>query len=440
MARLSQLIERWFPSSGSELIVGSVPVSELASCYDTPLFVYERSVMERKWAFLRDALPDDFSIYYSVKANPSQAVLRCFLEKGAGLEIASAGEFCQAIHTGCPPQKVIFAGPGKTDAELQIVLEKGIREIHVESVREAERISAIAQRRGVSAPVAVRVNPTGEAEGGAMRMGGRPAPFGVDEEVLDDVVGRILALPAIELKGIHLFSGTQILDAGILASQYKKGLEIAQRVSNRLNAPLRTVDFGGGLGIPYFPNEEELDLGKVKECIARLMGRVRDEPCFRGTEFVVEPGRYLVGEAGIYVVRVQDIKVSRGKKFIVTDGGMHQHLAASGNLGQTIKRNYPVAVLNKLGSSAAEQVDVVGPLCTPLDVLARAIQLPPVEIGDILGVFQSGAYARSASPLGFLSHAAPPEVWVEGREHCQIRRRGIVADYSNDQSLPPSFV
>jgi diaminopimelate decarboxylase len=433
MDHVVSLIKEYFPSSAGELSIGGVAVSELARQYGTPMFVYDRGIIDEKWNLLRDALPPPFSICYSVKANPNQTILKHFLSKGAGLEVASAGEFCQALHAGCPPDKIIFAGPGKTESELELVLGKGIGEIHLESVREAERVSAIAQKLGLHARVAVRVNPSGEAEGGAMRMGGRPAAFGIDEETLDEVLDRVISLKNLEFRGIHLFTGTQILDFQILVNQYRKGLEVALRVATRLKRSLHTLDFGGGLGTPYFPHEQQLDTQKLKTELSLLFESVHSEPLFSGTHFMVEPGRYLVGEAGVYVTRVIDLKVSRGKKFLILDGGMHHHLAASGNLGQTIKRNYPVAVLNKLDEPAEETFEVSGPLCTPLDVLARGAILPRIEIGDLVGVFQSGAYGRSASPLGFLSHPAPPEIWVDNGSHRLIRRRGKFADYLRDQ-------
>jgi diaminopimelate decarboxylase len=433
MDQVAWLLEHYFAAPNGELSVGGVLVSQLASQYGTPLFVYDQSVIDRKWDLLRNTLPPEFSIYYSVKANPSQAVLRRFLERGAGLEIASAGEFRQAQSAGCPPEKIVFAGPGKTDAELELVLGQGIGEIHVESPREAGRIAAIAESRGVRARVALRVNPGGEAEGGAMRMGGRPAPFGVDEENLDETLGRLLTMDALEITGIHVFLGTQILDWDVLLSQYRKAIEIARHAACILKRPLETLDFGGGLGIPYFPHEESLDAGKLRDGLEALISTVRGDGWFCGTRFFVEPGRYLVGEAGVYVTRINDIKTSRGKKFLIVDGGMNHQLAASGNLGQTIKRNYPVAVLNKLDRPAVEIADVVGPLCTPLDVLARGINLPEADVGDLIGVFQSGAYARSASPLGFLSHPSPPEVWIDRGSHRLIRRRGQPDDYLRDQ-------
>jgi len=437
MDHIARLVERYFAVSNGALVIGDVAASKLANEYGTPLFVYDGSVIEKKWRLLRSTFPGQFSIFYSAKANPNQAILRRFVALGAGLEIASAGEFCQAVRAGCPPEKIIFAGPGKTEAELDLVLNQGIGEIHVESLLEAERIARLAQGRGMYAPVALRVNPTGDAEGGAMRMGGRPAPFGVDEEDLDPTLDQILSDDSLSLQGIHLFSGTQILDYRILISQYEKGLEIARRVSSRLGRPIHTLDFGGGLGIPYFPHEQELDMPSLRESLLPLLAAAHRDSMMAGTRYCIEPGRYLVGEAGIYVTRITDIKVSRGKKFLIVDGGMNHHLAASGNLGQTIKRNYPVAVLNRLDAPAEEVVDVVGPLCTPLDVLARGVNLARAKVGDCVGIFQSGAYARSASPVLFLSHPAPPEVWTEGGEHRLIRRRGQTDDYLRDQ-IPES--
>ena len=249
---------------------------------------------------------------------------------------------------------------------------------------------------------------------------------------MSEVIEQIACDPHLELRGIHLFTGTQILDQDVLIRQYRKGIEIALDVARKLGHPLQVVDFGGGLGIPYFAGEEELNLNLLRRELDTLMGEVREEPLFFGTRFVLEPGRYLVGEAGIYVTRIVDVKVSRGKKFLILDGGMNHHLAASGNLGQVIKKNFPIAILNKLGREPSERVDVVGPLCTPLDVLARGADLPIAEVGDLIGIFQSGAYARSASPLGFLSHPTPAEVLVENGEMRLIRRRGNFRDLVAD--------
>jgi diaminopimelate decarboxylase len=435
MDHVATLIEKYFGSSNGELYIGGVSVNAIVTRYGTPLFIYDHHTLDRKWALLRNTMPPEFDIYYSIKANPNRTLLQYFLAKGGGLEIASGGEFHQALSAGCPPHKMIFAGPGKTAAELELVLAQGIGEIHVESLVEAERIGTISRRLSVQSPIALRINPGGEAQGGAMRMGGKPAPFGIDEEALDSVLDQLLSWTSIAVCGVHLFVGTQILDYTLLVNQYRKGVEIARRVAARLQLPLKTVDFGGGFGIPYFSDEQALDMEGLRKDLYALMAALKDEQMFAGTRFVVEPGRFLVGEAGIYVVRIIDIKVSRGKKFLIVDGGMNHHLAASGNLGQTIKRNFPLAVLNRLDSSLKETVDVVGPLCTPLDILARSVELPKAEVGDLIGIFQSGAYARTASPLGFLSHLAPPEVWVQGERDYLIRRRGTYEDYLQDQGF-----
>ena len=412
--------------------IGGIPISTIVASHGTPLFVYDGSVLDQKWELLRKTFPPEFDISYSVKANPNPVILRRFLSKGCGLEIASGGEFHLALNAGCPPEKILFAGPGKTEADLELVLTHGIGEIHVESLLELERISAISRRLGINARIAIRVNPSEEAQGGAMRMGGKAAPFGIDEEQLDSVIERVVSDAALEFRGIHLFSGTQILDHTVLVRQYRKGIEIALGVARRLERPLRTLDFGGGLGIPYFPGEAALNMESLRNEIDTLMLDVRREPLFSGTRFMLEPGRYLVGEAGIYVARVTDIKISRGKKFLILDGGMNHHLAASGNLGQVIKRNFPIAILNKVEPEPTERVDVVGPLCTPLDVLGREVDLPSAQVGDLVGILQSGAYARTASPLGFLSHPSPAEVLVEDGQVRLIRRRGTHSDLLAD--------
>lgn len=434
MDHVQALIARHFDATAGELSVGDVAVSGIVDRFGSPLFVYDAAVLDRKWTQLRAALPQEFQIYYSVKANPNRAILRRFIEKGCGLEIASAGEFHQALQAGCSPGHILFAGPGKTEAELEFVLKQGIGELHAESLLEIKRVGAICRRLGTHARVALRINPSGEAQGGAMRMGGKSAPFGIDEEQVEGVLDQVLSESALEFQGIHLFAGTQILDDAILVNQYRKGLEIAKRVAHRLQRPLHTVDFGGGLGIPYFAHEQTLNLDRLRESLRAMMDGIRRDPMFAGTTFIVEPGRFLVGESGIYVTRITDIKVSRGKTFLILDGGMNHHLAASGNLGQVIKRNFPVAILNKLDKEATEVVDLVGPLCTPLDTLARDVSLPKAEVGDLVGVFQSGAYARAASPLGFLSHPTPCEVMVQDGQLREIRRRGTYEAMTADMS------
>lgn len=439
--QVRELIDETFPGSGDQLQMGGMDIEKIAEEFGTPLFIYDESVLLRKWQLLRSTYPSRFDIHYSVKANPNLNLLTFFLAQGAGLEIASAGELHVALQAGCDPHRILFAGPGKTPAEIDLALKAGIGEIHAESLIELERIGFIADRLGQVASVAIRVNPDSAAQGGAMRMGGKAAPFGIDEEKLPDALNFALSLPSIALTGIHLFSGTQLLDFEIVLAQYRKGLQIARQVAQRLDRPLRSIDFGGGLGVPYFANEHPLDMALLKLGLADLLSEIDSDPLFEGTRFIIEPGRYLTAEAGVYLTRVLDLKVSRGKHFAIVDGGMNHHLAASGNLGQTIKRNFPVVVANRLLEPEQDVVDIVGPLCTPLDVLARSLPAPKIQVGDLIAICQSGAYARSASPLGFLSHPAPPEVLVAEGEARLIRRRGTVQDYLRDvEMLSPASV
>jgi diaminopimelate decarboxylase len=418
--------------SANELRVEGVPIGRIIADHKTPLFVYSEQVLDAKWRVLRKALPPEFAIYYSIKANPNPILAGLFVAKDCGLEIASAGEFTLATRAGCAANKMLFAGPGKGADELEGVLLGGIGEIHLESLMEADRVGEICRRIGRRARVAIRVNPGADAQGGAMRMGGKAAPFGVDEEQLPGVLDQVESIDGIDLQGLHFYLGTQILDSAVLIRQYRHALQVSREATLRLRRPLGVIDFGGGFGIPYFSGETELDLERLGRELEAMVQEIRGDPAFAGTRLVIEPGRFLVGEAGIYVTQVRDVKISRGKKFVVVDGGMNHHLAASGNLGQVIKRNFPVAVLNRLTEQPQETVDIVGPLCTPLDVLARDIELPRTEVGDLIGVFQSGAYARTASPLGFLSFPTPAEVLVEDGELRLIRRRGTYEDLLND--------
>ncbi len=284
-------------------------------------------------------------------------------------------------------------------------------------------------------PVALRINPVaGVQDLGAIQMGGRASPFGIDEEQLDEAVRWVVQNPNLEFLGVHMYAATQILDADALGERWLHAVEIARRAAGVAGFPLRQIDFGGGLGTPYFPHESPLDLAKVAMAGKAVADRVDSDPLLAQAQLIVEPGRFLVAEAGVYVIRVIDVKQSRGKRFLIADGGMHQHLAASGNLGQTIKRNFPLAAITRLGEACVQTADLVGPLCTPLDTLGRAVLMPELAPGDLIGVFQSGAYARAASPLNFLSHLSPPEAWVHAGQVTPIRLRGENEDFLRDQA------
>ena len=397
-----------FPSVSGRLTVGGVAIDRLAlRAGSTPFYVYDRKLMSQRVAQVRDALPSDVRLHYAMKANPMPAVVQHLSQLVDGIDVASAREMGVALDTGTAPSHISFAGPGKGRSELVSALAAGIL-INVESPRELSLIGTLARELGVTARVAIRVNPDFELKSSGMKMSGGPKQFGIDAETIADILPAIVA--PLQFEGFHIFSGSQNLRAESISEAQTQAIALAIELAKYAPAPVRTLNIGGGFGIPYFPGEAPLDLRAVGQNLAQLMPTVRDH--FPDTEIVVELGRYLVGEAGLYVCRVLDRKMSRGQAFLVTNGGLHHHLAASGNFGQVLRKNYPVVVATRMNEDVREIASVVGPLCTPLDVLAERMELARADVGDLIAVYQSGAYGLSASPTGFLSHPAPVEMLV----------------------------
>ena len=398
-----------FTTADGQLLVGGLPLARLAERVgQTPFYAYDRALLAARAQALRAALPPGLKIHYAMKANPMPALVAHMAGLVDGIDVASAGELKVALDAGANPQDISFAGPGKRDAELRQAVAAGIL-VNVESFREIPVLAAAAQRLGLPARVAVRVNPDFELKASGMKMGGGPKQFGVDAEQVPALLAEI-AGAGLAFEGFHLFAGSQNLKAEAIVEAQRKSFELALRLAEHAPAPVRFLNLGGGFGIPYFPGEQALDLAPIADNLAQISAQAAAQ--LPQAELVIELGRYLVGEAGIYVCRVVDRKVSRGQTYLVTDGGLHHHLAASGNFGQVIRKNYPVAVGNRMDAAAAEEASVVGPLCTPLDVLADRMSLPAAEIGDLVVVFQSGAYGFTASPERFLGHPAAVEVLV----------------------------
>jgi diaminopimelate decarboxylase len=398
-----------FPVENGELIVGGMPLAKLAARVGrTPFYVYDRRLLDARMRELRQALPDAVEIHYAVKANPMPALVGYMACLADGLDVASGGELAVALDAGANPQCISFAGPAKSVGELAQAVAAGIL-ITVESLREIRVLSELSQRGHAKPRVAVRVNPDFELKMSGMKMGGGPKQFGIDAE---QVPGALAQIGAAELafEGFHVFSGSQNLQAAAICESQARSLDLVARLAKHAPRPVRSVNLGGGFGIPYFQGDKPLDLAPIGENLASLVEKAKT--ALPGAKLVIELGRYLVGEAGLYVCRVVDRKISRGQVFLVTDGGLHHHLAASGNFGQVIRKNYPVAIGNRMGASDVEQVSVVGPLCTPLDLLADRMPLPVANEGDLVVVFQSGAYGLTASPTRFLSHPTPAETFV----------------------------
>ncbi|MEE4451097.1 pyridoxal-dependent decarboxylase, exosortase A system-associated [Novosphingobium resinovorum] len=391
------------------LAVGGRPVTQwVEQAGGTPLFVYSADLVRARVTQLRAALPGRVALHYAVKANPFVPLLELMAGLVDGFDIASGGELEIVRGAGLPLGKVSFAGPGKRDAELQAGIAAGVT-LNLESEGEAARALAIGDRLGVVPRLAVRVNPSFDLKGSGMKMGGGAKPFGVDAERVPALVREVIAAGA-EWRGFHIFAGSQALGAEAIAETQEQALALAARLAEESGAALPHCNLGGGLGIPYFPGDTPLDLALVGERLAACMADL--PPVLQETEFCIELGRYLVGEAGVYLARIVDRKVSHGEVFLVTDGGLHHQLAASGNFGTVVRRNYPSAIATRFGAEAEEEASIVGCLCTPLDKLADKGGFPRAEVGDLIAVFCAGAYGASASPAHFLGQGPALEMLV----------------------------
>lgn len=391
------------------LAVGGKPVTRwVEQAGGTPLFLYSADLVRRRVADLRAAMPARLALHYAVKANPFPPLLALMNGLVDGFDIASGGELEIVRGAGIAPARVSFAGPGKRDAELEAAIRAGVT-LNLESEGEAARALAIAGQLGITPRLAVRVNPEFDLKGSGMKMGGGAKPFGVDAERVPALVRTILASGA-EWRGFHIFAGSQALDAEAIADTQAQAIVLAARLARESGAPLPHCNLGGGLGIPYFPGDIPVDLARVGERLADRFAQLPD--VLAETAFCIELGRYLVGEAGVYIARVIDRKVSHGEVFLVTDGGLHHQLAASGNFGTVVRRNYPSAIATRFGAAAEEEASIVGCLCTPLDRLADKGGFPRADAGDLVAVFCAGAYGASASPAAFLGQGPAAELLV----------------------------
>jgi len=401
-------MSQW-PIADDCLIVGGMPLTRLAQRVGrTPFYAYDRQLLTARVQALRNHLPREVKLHYAMKANPMPALVCHMGTLVDGVDVASGGELAVALDAGIDARAISFAGPGKSETEIAQAIAAGIL-LNIESQREVEVAARRSRELHLPARVAVRVNPDFELKSSGMKMGGGPKQFGVDAELVPELLREIEG-EGLSFEGFHIYSGSQNLSADSISEAQRKTVELAIRLAAVAPSPVRVLNIGGGFGIPYFPGEKALDVARVGENLRDLAAKVT--AALPQAELTIELGRYLVGEAGLYVCRVVDRKVSRGQVFLVTDGGLHHHLAASGNFGQVVRKNYPVCIGNRVAGGARGTTSVVGPLCTPLDLLADRLEMADAKPGDLVVVFQSGAYGATASPRGFLSHPEYAEVLV----------------------------
>lgn len=391
------------------LQIGGLSLTRLAQRIgSTPFYAYDRQAITNRIALLRRHLPQEIHLHYAMKANPMAAVVQHMAGLVDGFDVASGGELRVALDTTMKPELISFAGPAKSEAELRCALASGVV-VNIESEQEMERIAQVGRTLNMRPQIAIRVNPDFELKSSGMKMGGGPKQFGVDAERVPAMLARVGVLN-LDFHGFHIFCGSQNLNAAAIQEAHEKTFALAKQLAAHAPRPPRLLNIGGGFGVPYFPGEESLDLQAIGDNLKRILPDLkRDLPDVR---VVLELGRYLVAEAGVYVCKVVERKLSRGRAYLVTDGGLHHHLAATGNFGQVIRKNYPVLIGNKVSGAERETVSVVGPLCTPLDLLADQLEMARADAGDLVVVLQSGAYGLTASPAAFLGHPAALEVLV----------------------------
>ena len=399
-----------FGTQDGELRLGGMPLSRLAARVgSTPFFAYDRGILDARVDRLRAALPRSVELSYAMKANPMPAMVQHLATRVDRIDVASAGEMQVALDTTIHPDRVSFAGPGKSPAEIGQAVAAGIV-VEVESTTEIRRVITAADELGVTPMIAIRVNPNFAVKGSGMRMGGGPQQFGIDAELVPGILEEY-STAGLDILGFHVFAGSQNLNAAIIAEAQRRTVDLVSELAGHLATPVRYLNLGGGFGIPYTEKDQPLDLDVVAANLHALVDGPISQRLPEATP-VIELGRYLVGECGVYVTRVLDRKISRGKTYLVVDGGLHHQLAATGNFGQAIRRNYPLIVGNRADAPVDENATVVGCLCTPLDLLGDDIELPQAAIDDLVVIFQQGAYGLTASPTAFLGHPAPAEVLI----------------------------
>lgn len=391
------------------LLIGGDRADTLADMAgDTPLFVYDSAMLTARVAAWRAAMPTDVQLHFAMKANPYAPLLAFMARLVDGFDVASGGELKAAIDSGMAAAHISFAGPGKRDRELEAAIVAGTT-LNLESAGEAARALSIAARIGLTPRLAVRVNPDFDLKGSGMKMGGGAKPFGVDAAEVPALVRRLIAAGA-DWQGFHIFAGSQALDAAAIADTQTQTVALAARLADEIGATPPLVNLGGGMGVPYFPGDTAVDAAAVGTTLGETLAA--RPAVLADSRFAMELGRWLVAEAGVYLTRVVDRKTSHGETFLVTDGGLHHQLAASGNFGTVIRRNYPIAVAHAFADAPTETVSVVGCLCTPLDRLGDQVALPRAEVGDLIAIFQAGAYGASASPAAFLGQGPAREMLI----------------------------
>ena len=387
----------------------------LIEAHGSPLYVYDAGVLRARAAALRAALPEAVDIAFACKANGSPAVLHTLADSGLGADVASSGELRAVLRAGFDPARIVFTGPGKTDAELTAAVEAGVGALTVESLEELEVVMMLAGRARPGQGLVLRLATEGEAEGLPIISAPGNVKFGLTDAEADKAVTRLreqhLLAPAgpFRLRGFHAFGASNVREAAVLVEGAVELARRAERIAARHDLELELLDAGGGLGIPYAADEDPLDIAALGKGLAMELATWATRPSLRGARLLLEPGRWLAGPAGAYLCMVTRTKERGGRVVAISDGGIH-HLLRPRLVGQD-HRVVPVGAGAERPTDA--RIDLVGPLCTGLDMLASDVPGPRPRAGDILAVLDAGAYGYSESMPLFLAHPIPAEIVVD---------------------------
>ena len=391
------------------LLIGGYRAEDLvAEAGGTPLFVYDNNIVGAQVARFKGAMADGIGLYYSVTANPYEPLLEFLGRYVDGFRIVSHGELRRLQEAQLAGIPINFAGPGKLDAELEAAVKAGAT-ISVESEGEAARAIRAAERVGIKPAISVRVTPPFGIEEGRVTIGSRPSPFGIDADRVPSLVEGLVEA-GVNWRGLHMFAGSQCLDADALAEVHRVTVAHAGEIADAIGMPIPELNLGSGFDVACRPGDEPLDIDRVASALTTTL--CNTPPLLATTRFMIELGRWLVGESGVYLTRVIDRTESCGQTFLTTDGGGHHLIGATGSLGERGISNFPIAVANRFGAPADEEVTVTGCLCTPNDVLGDDVELPRADVGDLIAVFCAGAYGLSASPQAWESRPVAREMLV----------------------------
>ncbi|EFM12346.1 Orn/DAP/Arg decarboxylase 2 [Paenibacillus curdlanolyticus YK9] len=404
-------------------------IQQAVERFGTPLYLYDASVVEQKVNELRSCFPEQAELFYSFKCNPLVGMAQLLLRQGCRVEVASGGELTAALHAGCDPRNIVFTSPGKTVEELQLAIRKGIYCINVENMAEIGLVDQIAAEQGLTVDIAIRINPDEPQQHAAsIKMSGVPSQFGMDPTYLPEAIETAQRMSNVRLIGFHIYLGTQILQADAIIRHFDQSIRTAVDLADRFGLELQFLDIGGGFGVPYFPKETALDLASLREGIMQVWQEW--ESRLANTRLAIESGRFLMAESGVFVSKVLYTKESKGSRYVIGDGGSHQH-ASSAFLGRYIRSNFPMRVIGE--GDGEHEVTVTGPLCTSTDVIGNKVNLPIAAPGDLVVVEKSGAYGLTHSPTMFLSHPMPAEVLFDQDRYWVLRERGQFSDCLHGQ-------